>query len=185
MFYNDMIKKSESVFFEVKTENGSLVNYEIALICPKNNNFTQVYVSDELGRNIPVNLEDDKYYIHKISNFKISESIYHIDKKVKIDSSIFLNSLKNDSFKLISKLNNKIILQEDDKIDIYSTKSIMDAERLIDKLEIEIMSSEKRNCLFVKDSSVEQKKYLYNLLFELGYDRKMLYRTSTTHLKDK
>ena len=38
--------------------------------------------------------------------------------------------------------------------------------------------------MIVRDTDISQKKYLYEVLVNQGFDKKMLYRTSTTHLKD-
>jgi hypothetical protein len=48
-----------------------------------------------------------------------------------------------------------------------------------------MISKNQKNCLIVRDSSTEQKKYLYEVLSNVGFDKKMLYRKTTTHLKDK
>ena len=93
--------------------------------------------------------------------------------------------ITDSSLKLVSKLNNKIIIQDDDKFNVFATKSIYDAERFLNNLETYMISNNRRNCLIVKDSSIEQKKYLYEVLTNEGLDKKMLYRSSTTHLKDK
>jgi hypothetical protein len=67
---------------------------------------------------------------------------------------------------------------------LFSLKSVYDAERFLNNLEKYMISNNKKNCLIVKDDSSPQKKYLYEVLSNLGYDKNMLYRKSTTHLKD-
>jgi len=39
--------------------------------------------------------------------------------------------------------------------------------------------------MVVFDVSSAQKKYLYGILSDMGFDKKMLYRKSTTHPKGK
>jgi hypothetical protein len=185
-FYTLKLKESESVVFDVQTENGRVVNYEIALIEKTSEKLLPIFKTDELGRNLSIELNDPNFGILKIEKYNIPEKIYHIDKKVKLSASKVISTfLKGDSLKLVSKLNNKIIIQDDDRYNIFSLKSISDADRFLDCLERYMIDNDKKNCLIVKDSSIEQKKYLYEVLTNLGYDKQMLYRTSTTHPKDK
>jgi hypothetical protein len=185
-FFNSKVKESNEVVFDVQTENGRDVNYEIALIEKTSEKLFPIYRTDEMGRNIPVQLNDPNYAILKIEKYNIPEKVFHISKKQKISSEKLINTyLKGDSLKLVSKLNNKIIIQDEDIYNLFSLKSIYDADRFLINLEKYMMSNNKSNCLIVKDSSREQKKYLYEILTNLGYNKSMLYRTSTTHLKDK
>jgi hypothetical protein len=185
-FFNSKVKESNEVDFDVQTENGRDVNYEIALIEKTSEKLFPIYRTDEMGRNIPVQLNDPNYAIIKIEKYNIPEKVFHISKKQKISSEKLINTyLKGDSLKLVSKLNNKIIIQDEDIYNLFSLKSIYDADRFLINLEKYMMSNNKSNCLIVKDSSREQKKYLYEILTNLGYNKDMLYRTSTTHLKDK
>ena len=41
------------------------------------------------------------------------------------------------------------------------------------------------DCLIVSETSKAQKKYLYEILSEMGIDKKLLYRTSTTFKERK
>jgi hypothetical protein len=185
-FFNSKVKESNEVVFDVQTENGRDVNYEIALIEKTSEKLFPIYRTDEMGRNIPVQLNDPNYAILKIEKYNIPEKVFHISKKQKISSEKLINTyLKGDSLKLVSKLNNKIIIQDEDIYNLFSLKSIYDADRFLINLEKYMISNNKSNCLIVKDSSREQKKYLYEILTNLGYNKSMLYRTSTTHLKDK
>jgi hypothetical protein len=185
-FFNSKVKESNDVVFDVQTENGRDVNYEISLIEKTSEKLFPIYRTDEMGRNIPVQLNDPNYAILKIEKYNIPEKVFHISKKQKISSEKLINTyLKGDSLKLVSKLNNKIIIQDEDIYNLFSLKSIYDADRFLINLEKYMISNNKSNCLIVKDSSREQKKYLYEILTNLGYNKSMLYRTSTTHLKDK
>jgi hypothetical protein len=185
-FYNNKVKESNEVIFPVKIENGKESLYEIILMEKTKNKINPIVKTDELGRNITLNLDNPEYSILKINDYNISEKIFSIDKKIKLDSKKVINDiLKGENFKLVSKLNNKIIIQDDDKIRLYSLKSNSDSYRFLESLRTHLIQTDKNTCLVVPDSSIEQKKYLYEILVNLGYDKKMLYRTSTTHLKDK
>lgn len=185
-FFNSKVKESNDVVFDVQTENGRDVNYEIALLERTSEKLFPIYRTDEMGRNIPVELNDPNYAILKIEKYNIPEKVFSISKKQKISSEKLINNyLRGDSLKLVSKLNNKIIIQDEDIYNLFSLKSMYDADRFLINLERHMITNNKSNCLIVKDSSREQKKYLYEILTNLGYNKSMLYRTSTTHLKDK
>jgi hypothetical protein len=185
-FFKKLKEKSDNVIFDIQTENGKDVKYELAILEKKGNDFDHIYVTDELGRNVKVELDDSDYFIKKIIPYSLPEKITNIKDNKRIHVEDFLTKfLKGKEMKMISKLNNKIIIQENEKINIFSLKSIYDAERFIESLTKYLAKINKSSCLIVKDTDVAQKKYLYNILNEMGFDKKMLYRVSTTHLKDK
>ena len=184
--FNQKLKESDEVLFDVKTENGRNVTYEIALIEKSPEKNFPIFKTDEMGRNIIIELDDSDYSILKINEYRIPEKLFNIKDNIKIDmSKILLKYIKGDSLKLVSKLNNKIIIQDDDNFNLFSCKSIYDADRFLNELESHMINSGKRNCMVVKDTDNAQKKYLYEVLTNKGFDKKMLYRSSTTHLKEK
>lgn len=183
-FFNKKMKESDDVVFDVQTENGKKVRYELAILEKTSDKLFLAFKTDEFGRNVFINLDDPGYSIIKISDYNIPEKIFDIKKNQRISFEEFLKKyIKGGSLKVISKLNNKIIVQEDDKFDLLSLKSEYDSNRFLDNLEKYLINNSLKNCMVVKDNSIEQKKYLYNILVEKGYDKKMLYRSSTTHLK--
>jgi hypothetical protein len=183
--YTSKIKECEEIVFDIQTENGMDVKYEIAIIGRVNNN-PQLFVTDELGRNVKIEVDDSNYSIIKIQDYKFPEKIQNIQTREKVEvNGLIKKYISDSSLKLVSKLNNKIIIQDDDKYNVFTTKSEYDAERLLANLEKHMINNNRRNCLIVTDASIAQKKYLYEVLSNLGFDKKMLYRKSTTHLKDK
>lgn len=92
--------------------------------------------------------------------------------------------LNGSGLKLISKINNKIVLQNDDLIEIFSLKTSEDCERFSEILQDYLFSNNKTDCLLVKDVSKAQKKYLYELLEKKGINKSFLYRTSTTYFRE-
>ena len=183
-FFNKKMKESDDVVFDVQTENGKKVRYELAILEKTSDKLFLAFKTDEFGRNVFINLDDPGYSIIKISDYNIPEKIFDIKKNQRISFEEFLKKyIKGGSLKVVSKLNNKIIVQEDDKFDLLSLKSEYDSNRFLDNLEKYLINNSLKNCMVVKDNSIEQKKYLYNILVEKGYDKKMLYRSSTTHLK--
>ena len=181
-FYTELTKKSSEVIFSKKIENGFECDYELGLLQNKSNDIFDVYKNDELGRNIQVVLEDPNYDLLKIADYIVEEQIYDIQKSKKILTEIFIkNYLKGDGLKMISTLNNKIIVQLDEKCNLFSVKSSEEARRYIDSLSQHFYNINRKDCMFVKDESTAQKKYLFELLFNLGVDKKILYRQYTTH----
>lgn len=184
-FYEKKLAESNSIIFDKKIENGIAVSFELALISNEKSDDI-IYKSDELGRNIPVMSENDNFSIKKISDFKLIEKVQKINSQEKLTLTQIVNSyLKGNSIKLISKLNNKIIIQDDDSFILFSCKSNGDADRFISTLEDYLYATNKKNAILVRDTDIAQKKYLYDMFEKLGYNRDMLYRVSTTHLKQK
>lgn len=180
-FFNKKIEESNFTF-DKRIENGRDCNFELGLLEKDSKNFDLYFKKDELGRQIKIDLDDPDYTIVTIENFKVEEFLYDLQTNKKISFKIFLKEyLPKTSLKLISKLNNKIVVQEDEKLSLFSTKSETDCLRFITILE-EFMREKKRtDCLIVVDSSISQKKYLYNLLESKGISKNILYKKSTTH----
>jgi hypothetical protein len=88
--------------------------------------------------------------------------------------------MKGDGLKMISVLNNKIVLQEDEKIHLFTLKSESESSRFVDCMSLHFFKIKRGDCLFVKDYSTAQRKYLYSLLESNGIDKKILYRKFTT-----
>ena len=181
-YYNELLKENSKIVFETKTENGNPCEYELALLEKKGNTLFPIYTKDELGRNIKLEFSDDDYNIIKISSYKEPEFIkdYQTQNKISIDT--FVNKyLPKDGIKLISKLNNKIVVQNDEQFYLFVLKSDSDANRLIDNLTQRFINLKRGDCMFVKDSSTQQKKYLYTLLESKGINKNFLYRKETTY----
>ena len=184
-YYNNLLKENQNVFFSVETEKNSPVTFELAIVEKNSKKLTPLFKVDSLGRNIKISSDNDEYTIIKLEPFKVPEKIFNIDTKKNFSpEEIISKFLRGDNLKMISKLNNKIVIQEEDKFNLFSLKDELDALRFLDSLQVKLITSGKNNCLFVADSDVSQKKYLYNLLEHKGYNKKMLYRKTTTHSKD-
>ena len=81
---------------------------------------------------------------------------------------------------MISKLNNKFIIQDDDEYNLFSLKNEEDSDRFLDLLQTTDIF---KKSLVVKDISTAQRKYLYNILVESGYNKRFLYTNYTTYPK--
>jgi hypothetical protein len=174
--------QSNDVIFEKKYTNGDECSYELAILEKSPDTFLPVYLKDELGRQIKVNLDDDDYTITKIITYKIEETLLDLTLNKKINSLEFIKLyLDPVGFKLVSKLNNKIIVQNDDKVNLFILKNEYDSSRFIDSISNKFISEKRMDCMFVKDYSITQKKSLYNLLINQGFSKDYLLRYSTTH----
>ena len=184
-FFDKLIGEND-VIFEKQIENGFSCSYEIGLLEKNSTNFDKYYIKDNLGRNLLVDLDTDDYKILKISNYKIEELIYDLKTNKKINvGDFFKKYIPKDGMKLLSKLNNKLILQNDEQINLFSLKSESDTERFLENFSKSLLNKKRFDCIVVPDSSSAQKKYLYNLLESKGIDKKILYRKFTTFPRSK
>jgi len=180
-FYDKLMGKSNDVVFEVKIEAGRECKYELGLVELSGRQLIPVYMTDEFGRNIKVKLDEDGMTLFKIEPYKKEELIYDIKEGKKISTDFFIKKyLKGDGLKMVSVLNNKIVVQEDEKIYLFTLKSESESSRFADNLSSYFFKIKRGDCLFVKDYSTAQRKSLYSLLETAGIDKKILYRKFTT-----
>lgn len=182
-YYKKKLKESSEIIFNKEYENGSKCKYNLALTS-KTCEFEQLYYTDEIGRNISINPKiSDNLYIKKIDMFNKEEKLYDVQENKKITFNKFVKKyLDKDKTIMLSKLNNKVVVQEDDNYSLFSLKTEGDCERFLRIVESKV---EKKNFIIVRDFTSPQRKYLYDLLVEKGFDIDFLYRTSTTHPKGR
>jgi hypothetical protein len=185
LYFEKLIFKNKEIKFPVEFENGSRSKYEIGFLESGSTNFDLYFVKDSLGRQIKVELDDDDYRLLKIMNYNIEEYIYDVNQKKKISFNTFIKTyLPKSGIKLLSKLNNKISIQNDDEVNLVSLKSIDECSRFMDILEGYLINEGRLDCLLVKDTSKQQKKYLYDVLEKKGISKSFLYRRFTTFSKE-
>ena len=85
--------------------------------------------------------------------------------------------------KSIFTLNNKLCIQIDENINLFSLKNKSDSERLLQVMEKYFMDNGRSDAFFVRDISSAQRKWTYKLLEDKGYDKNKLYRLKTTFSK--
>jgi hypothetical protein len=172
-FYKTLMDKSKEIIFDVKVQSGKECKFELGLVELSSKQLIPVYMTDEFGRNIKVKLDEDGMTLFEISPYKKEELIFDIKENRKITVDKFIKSyLKGDGMKMISSLNNKIVVQENEKINLFTLKSESESERFIDCVSSHFFKIKRSDCLFVKDSSTPQRKYLYTLLESSGIDKK-------------
>lgn len=181
-YYSNLISESDKITFNKQYENGNKCNYELALLEKSDGSFYPLFTKDDMGRQVKVTLLDDKYSITKISNYNIDEHIIDYSTKRKITLDTFIKKyLSGNGYKLISKLNNKIILQIEDDFKLFTLKNVDDCDRFMDVLTDKFIKESRLDVLLVKDYTTSQRKYLYELLTEKGFPKDYLLRHSTTH----
>jgi hypothetical protein len=185
-FFEKLKSQSESVIFRKEIENTNECNYELGVLELNKNSLFPKYMTDEFGRNVKIKLDDQGMNIVEIIPYNQEEKIFDIQKNEKITVDYFLKTyLKKDGIKLVSALNNKIIVQNDDLVSIFSLKSESETSRFLDSLSMYFFKQKRGDCIFVKDYSLAQRKYLIELLTSKGFDKKIFYRKFTTHPRSK
>ena len=182
--FNSLLK-SNDVLFDTKYENSEKVKYELALLSKIDDYQLPLYKMDEVGRNNRVFMDDQSdYTIKNISDYKLEELIYDWQSSSRISfNHLITKYCKKKDFKVISKLNNKIVIQIDEVFSLFSLKNTEDSERLIDTLESSFRELGRSDAMFIKDSTQTQRKWLYGVLEKNGFDKKKLYRQKTTFSK--
>jgi len=138
-----------------------------------------IHYLDEFGRNKSIDPKiDDNNYIQKINVYRLEESLFDVKKNSKISLDGFIKTYIKDKLYLVSQIKNKFVLQNDDNYLLFSLKNEEDCDRFLTTLEsLEVKSK----LMIVRDVSQSQRKYLYNLLIENGFNKKFLYTSFTTY----
>ena len=185
-YYKLLVKKSDEVIYDKVMENGVVSEYELSLVEKSSSSPISLYMKDDYGRQVKVSLDDSELTMINITRYRIEELFLDYTTNKKIDTRQFIKQyLDPTGFKLISKLNNKIIVQNDDKFNLFTLKTSKDSERFIDILTKKFNDDGRKDCLLVKDCSTPQRKYLYELLDKMGFEKSYLQRSSTTHTSRK
>lgn len=183
-YFEDLKKKSKEVLFESRICNTEEFRVELGLVEKNSSTLIPIYLTDEFGRNVKVKLQDEGLSLFEIVPFREEELFYDFQTKKKIDAVYFLSKyMKTKDLKMISTLNNKIVLQIDDEIELFSFKNEDESLRFSDFISSYLFKNKRSDCLVIKDISKPQKKYLYDLLEKKGFDKKYLYRKKTTFQK--
>jgi hypothetical protein len=180
-FFNKLIEISEKVKFREEFNSGYEIEYNLGIIGDKVI-LENIFYKDELGRTIYINPRVGDKYIQNIKNYNKEELIFDFQTKRKISYDTLVKTyFKNSEVYLISKLNNKIVVQNQTVINIFSLKNEYDSSRIIDILQKDLVGKS----IVSKDTNTIHRKYIYSLLVEKGFKKDYLYRKSTTHPRQK
>ena len=118
-FYEELINKIP--IFGKRVENGKLCSFELGLVEKSNLNTSDKYfIRDDFGRNLKVNLDNPDYKITRLEPYEVEELLYDLQKNKRISMLEFIKTyLQKNKIKLISKLNNKVIVQVDDVFNLF------------------------------------------------------------------
>ena len=183
LFFDEMIRNN-NVVFDKKIENTQEVDYELGLL-GKNQSFQpSLYITDDYGRNNPVNLENPEFVFLNIKKYKVEELLFDWQKQKKITFDNFLKIYcSSKDLKNIFTLNNKICVQVDDDVNVFSLKNQNESDRFLDICQKYFYQNNRKDAIFVRDISTPQRKWLYDVLEKKGFDKKRLYRLKTTFSK--
>lgn len=183
--FKKLIKESDDVEFEVKYENAEESSFELAIITNQDKYQLPLFKLDDLGRNEKVFIENNNDFVIKvIENYKIEEKIFdwQLNKRITFNEFLALY-FGNGNIKSVSTLHNKLVIQEDEKFSLFSLKNTEDSNRLLNTLENYMRNNGKNEAILVRDFSTVQRKWIYDVLVKNGFNRKNLYRQSTTFSK--
>lgn len=177
-YYKNLISKSNEIIFDKKFENGYECQFFLGIVSDKYVS-SNIHYLDEFGRNKSIDPKiDDNNYIQKINVYRLEESLFDVKNDNKISVDYFIKNYIKDKLYLISQIKNKFVLQNDDDFSLFSLKNEEDCERFLTTLStLEVKSK----LMIVRDVSQSQRKYLYNLLIEKGFNKKFLYTSFTTY----
>jgi hypothetical protein len=185
-FYKNKLEESSKVKFNVEVENSESCRYEIALITTTLDYQMDLFVQDDIGRNVKVETEDSKFKILSISNFNVPEKIQDWSTNNRISFEEFYKKyFTNRDLKNVFTVNNKLVIQKDEDVKIFSLKNSVESKRFLTILQEFMISERRSDAIFVPDNDNIQRKYLYSILEEKGIDKNKLYRQSTTFSKRK
>jgi hypothetical protein len=181
LFYDNLVNKSQEVIFNVEVESGEECRYEIGLVEMSGKQLVPVYMTDEFGRSIKVKLDDEGMTLFQISQYKKEELIYDVKESKKITvNELIKKYLRGDGMKMVSVLNNKVVVQQEEKFHLFTLKNEQESSRFVDCLSLHFFKIKRGDCLFVKDYSSSQRKYLYGILESNGFSKRVLYRKFTS-----
>jgi len=182
--FKQLIEINKDIIFPKQVENAEECEYYLSLITNQTKTQKSIFLTDDLGRNKPVFLENPEFVFLDIKPYKIEETIYDWSSNSKITFLMLIKKYcKINELKSIFTLNNKLCIQNNEDIKLFSLKNKDDSERLLLTMENYFMDNGRTDALFIRDISSAQRKWTYKLLEEKGYSKKKLYRLKTTFSK--
>tara|TARA_R110000824_G_scaffold21970_1_gene81159 strand:+ start:768 stop:1394 length:627 start_codon:yes stop_codon:yes gene_type:complete len=176
--FNKFLREKKPLFILNYTKRKN-TSFELGVISTLPSE-SDVYKKDELGRNVIVNIDYPNYFLHDLSSYWVEEKVYDHQIKKRIFFNTFItNYTKSKNIKHIFTLNNKLIVQENDKYFLFSLKTTQDSQRFLDCIKKHLYKYGRSDCLLIPDTSTVQRKELYKLLETQGFNKKMLYKHFT------
>ncbi len=152
--FNRLIEDNKSIIFDKIIENAEESTYTLGLLTNKTKIQKTLFITDDLGRNIPADLQNSDYVFLDIKKFKVEETLYDWQTKEKITLDFFIKNYCNDkNLKNIFTLNNKICIQNDLDIKLFSLKDVNESIRFLEIIQNYFFSNGRIDAIFVKDIS--------------------------------
>ena len=170
----------------MEVENSEDCKFELAIVSTISEVQFDLFIQDDIGRNVKVEVEDENFKILKISNYNLPEKIqdWSLDKRILFEE-FFKRYFSTRDLKNVFSINNKIVIQQDENVNLFSLKNSKESRRFLNILQEYMISEKRADAIFVYDTNTIQRKYLYKILEEKGIDKNKLYRQSTTFSKRK
>lgn len=179
-----IMSEDKKILFPMKYENAEKVKYEIGLLTNQEMYQLPLFQIDEIGRNEEVFVDSEDYTFIDIKPYEIEEKIFDWQTNSRVDMlSLIKTYCSKRELKNIFTLNNKLVIQVDEVFSLFSLKNPEDSHRLLETIERYFRDNNKKDAIFVKDTSTTQRKWLYDILESKGFDRSKLYRQNTTYSK--
>ena len=182
--FKQLIDENKAIIFNKEVENAEECDFYLAIITDQTKIQKSLFITDELGRNKPVSMESPEFVFLDIKQYKVEETIYDWSTNTKISFFKLIEDYCGPKeLKSVFTLNNKLCIQINEGISLFSLKNKHDSERLLMSMERYFMENGRGDAFFVRDISSAQRKWTYKLLEEKGYSKKKLYRLKTTFSK--
>ena len=178
------LSDSKNVLFPIRYENAEKVKYEIGILTNQEMYQLPLFQIDDIGRNEEVFVDSDDYTFIDIKPYEIEEKIFDWQTNSRIDMLSLIKTYCNKrELKNIFTLNNKLVIQVEESFSLFSLKNPEDSHRLLETIEKYFRENNRKDAIFVRDTSTTQRKWLYELLESKGFDKGKLYRQNTTYSK--
>ena len=178
------LSDSKNVLFPIRYENAEKVKYEIGILTNQEMYQLPLFQIDDIGRNEEVFVDSDDYTFIDIKPYEIEEKIFDWQTNSRIDMLSLIKTYCNKrELKNIFTLNNKLVIQVEESFSLFSLKNPEDSHRLLETIENYFRENNRKDAIFVRDTSTTQRKWLYELLESKGFDKGKLYRQNTTYSK--
>jgi hypothetical protein len=180
----DKMISGNNIIFDKKIENATNVEYELGLLTKTIKIQKSLFITDDLGRNNPVNIDDPEYVFLDIKKYRIEESLFDWQTQEKITTTQLAKEyLKSKDLKNIFTIHNKLCIQINSDVSIFSLKDSNESDRFLSILQDYFIDNNRSDAIFVRDVSSAQRKWIYSILEDKGFDKKRLYRLKTTFSK--
>lgn len=179
--YNQLLEENQVFFPKKNMWNGVKSDYELVLTGPKESKKIE-YVRDDFGKLITIVPKGD-FIIKQINIYEIEETFIHKNTGDKYNfKSLTKKFLVNSSTKIITSLNNKLVIEyfENENIDLFILKNNDDSIRLNKLIKDFSIANKQSNYMFFEEPNYENKLRLYDKLEnKLGLDRDYIIRITT------